>query len=332
MGEREIKVGEVAAAPGRIARGMIRASVGTAAAVQMPVVVINGTRPGPTVCITGGVHGAEYPGIEAAIRLSRSLTPEAVRGAVIIVPIVSVPAFQRRSIYVNPMDGVNINRVFPGNPAGTITEVMAATLFGEAIGQSDAFIDLHGGDLVEALVPFTLYYQSGRASVDQASRMMAEAYGIKFIVRSLALRGGSYQAAAAMGKPAILTESGGQGILDEPSIQIHLRGITNVLKHLGVLEGTPEPAQKPVDIHQMAWLSAEKGGMFYPAVSVGQRVEKGQVLGEFRDWFGDPIGPVESPASGLVLFLVTSPAINTGDPILSVGVLPASEGSASGAA
>ncbi len=321
MGEHEIKVGDVTAAPGQVARGQIRVAVGTAAAVEMPVVVINGSRPGPTVCVTGGVHGAEYPGIEAAIRLSRSLMPEAIRGVAIIVPIVSVPAFQRRAIYVNPMDGTNINRVFPGNPAGTITEVMAATLFQEAVRQCDAFIDLHGGDLVEALVPFTIYYHSGNSAVDEVSRKMAEVYGIKYIVRSLAMKGGSYQAAAAMGKPAILTESGGQGILDEPSVQIHIRGVTNVLKHLGVLEGTPEVVEHPVHFPQSSWLAAEQGGIFYPAVSIGQKVEKGQEVGEFRDWFGEPIATVASPAKGIVLFLVTSPAINKGDPILSVGVL-----------
>ena len=320
MGEHEIKVGDVTAAAGQVARGRIRIAVGTAAAVEMPVVVINGSRPGTTLCVTGGVHGAEYPGIEAAIRLSRSLRPETVRGAVIIVPIVSMPAFQRRAIYVNPMDGVNINRVFPGNPTGTITEVMAAALFREAVAQSDALIDLHGGDLVEALVPFTIYYQSGNAAVDEASRKMAEVYGIKYIVRSMALRGGSYQAAAAMGKPAILTESGGQGILDEPSVQIHVRGVTNVLKHLGVLEGIPEPTEHPVHFPQSSWLAAEQGGIFYPAVSIWQQVEKGQDVGEFRDWFGEPIAKVPSPANGIVLFLVTSPAINKGDPILSVGV------------
>lgn len=321
MADHEIRVGEVTAARGQRARGLIHAGVGTAAKVEIPVVVVNGTRPGKTVCITGGVHGAEYPGIEAAIRLSRSLTPDAVRGAVIVVPIVSVPSFQRRAIYVNPMDGVNINRVFPGNPAGTITEVMAAALFREAVAQSDALIDLHGGDLVEALVPFTIYYQSGNAAVDEASRRMAEVYGIKYIVRSMALRGGSYQAAAAMGKPAILTESGGQGILDEPSVQIHVRGVTNVLKHLGVLEGIPEPTEHPVHLPQSSWLAAEQGGIFYPAVSIGEQVEKGQEVGEFRDWFGEPIAKVASPAKGIVLFLVTSPAINKGDPILAVGMI-----------
>jgi predicted deacylase len=123
-----------------------------------------------------------------------------------------------------------------------------------------------------------------------------------------------------MGKPAILAEAGGQGILDEPSVQLHVRGVTNVLRHLGVLEGVPETARTPVELPQWAWVAAEDGGMFYPAVQVGQQVEKAQVVGEFRDWFGDRLRTVESPAGGIVMFLVTSPAINKGDPILSVGM------------
>jgi hypothetical protein len=169
-------------------------------------------------------------------------------------------------------------------------------------------------------VPFTIYSESGNTTVDEASRAMAEVYGIKYIVRSMAIRGGSYQAAAAIGKPAILTEAGGQGILDEPSVQIHVRGVTNVLKQLRVLEGIPEATEHPVHFPQSAWLAAEVGGVFYPAVSIGQQVEKGQEVGEFRDWFGESLVKVTSPARGIVLFLVTSPAINKGDPILSVGV------------
>lgn len=318
MGERALTVGEMTAEPGHSARGLIRTRVGTTT-VEMPVVLINGRRRGPTVCVTAGVHGAEYPGIEAAIRLSRSLGADAVRGAVIVVPIVNVPAFQRRAIYVNPLDGVNLNRVFPGNPAGTITEVMAAALFREVVQPADALIDLHGGDLIEALAAFTLYYESGKSSVDATSRRMAEVFGIEYIVRSMALKGCAYQAAAAMGKPAILAEAGGQGILDEGSVQTHSKGLTNVLRHLGVLDGEPEVPGKPVKFLESTWLSAEEGGIFYPAVAVGQPVEKGQVVGEFRDWFGEPIARVEAPARGVILFLVTSPAINRGDPILAVG-------------
>jgi predicted deacylase len=239
MSTKPMTVGEITAAPGQVARGFLTTDVGRGVTVRMPVVVINGMADGPVFAVTAGVHGAEYPGIEAAIRLSRTLNPAEVRGAAIVVPLVSVPAFQRRAIYVNPLDGINFNRVCPGNPAGTITEIMAHLLFKNVIAQADYYIDLHGGDMIEALVPFTLYYKSGNEKVDDASRALAEAYGIPIILGTTALRGGSYGAAAAMGKPAILTEAGGQGILDEPSTQTHVTGVLNALRKFGCLPGTP---------------------------------------------------------------------------------------------
>ena len=287
--------------------------------IRFPVGTLHGASDGPTLCVVGGMHGSEFAGIEAAIRLSRMLQPTEVRGAVIIVPLVSVPAFQRRAIYVNPLDGINFNRVCPGNPTGTITEIMAHLLFKNVIAQADYYIDLHGGDMIEALVPFTLYYKSGNAKVDEASKALAEAYGIPIILGTATLRGGTYGAAAAMGKPAILTEAGGQGILDEPSTQTHIDGVLNVLKRFGGLPGTPAPAPSPTHYTKFVWVAAEQDCVYYPKVKVGQQVKEGELIAAFTDLFGDPIGELRSPATGPVLFLVTSPAINKGDPLMAIG-------------
>lgn len=319
MSTKPMTVGEITAAPGHAARGFLTTDVGRGVTVRMPVVVINGKADGPVFAVTAGVHGAEYPGIEAAIRLSRTLDPAEMRGAVIIVPVVSVPAFQRRAIYVNPLDGINFNRVCPGNPTGTITEIMADLLFKNVIAQADYYIDLHGGDMIEALVPFTLYYRSGNQKVDDASRALAEAYGIPIILGTTALRGGSYGAAAAMGKPAVLTEAGGQGILDEPSTQTHVRGVLNVLKRFGGLSGTPEATPPPVHYNKFVWVAAEQECVYYPKVKVGQQVKEGDLIAEFTDLFGDKIGDLRSPATGPVLFLVTSPAVNKHDPLMAIG-------------
>ena len=260
MSTRPVTVGEITAAPGQRARGFLTTDVGRGVTVRMPVVVINGKADGPVCVVTAGVHGAEYPGIEAAIRLSRTLDPAELRGAAIIVPVVSVPAFQRRAIYINPLDGINFNRVCPGNPAGTITEIMAHLLFTNVIAQADYYIDLHGGDMIEALVPFTLYYKSGNKEVDDASKALAEAYGIPIILGTSVLRGGSYGAAAAMGKPAILTEAGGQGILDEPSAQTHIRGVLNVLRKVGGLAGSPEAGPPSCSLQQVR-VGCRRAGM-----------------------------------------------------------------------
>jgi predicted deacylase len=319
MSTGPITVGEITATPGQRARGFLSVEVGKGLSVRMPVVIVNGQADGPVFAVTAGVHGAEYPGIEAAIRLSRTLDPAEVRGAVLIVPVVNVPAYQRRAIYVNPLDGINFNRVCPGNPVGTVTEMMADLLFKNVIAQADYYMDLHGGDMIEALVPFTLYYKSGNEKVDAASRALAEAYGISIILGSTVLRGGTYGAAAAMGKPAVLTEAGGQGILDEPSTQTHMRGVLNVLKKFGGLPGQPEAVPAAEYYSKFVWLAAEQDCVYYPKVTVGQQVREGELIAEFTDLFGEKIGELKSPAAGPVLFLVTSPAINKNDPLMAIG-------------
>lgn len=180
MAQETLVVGSVRAEPGAAARGFLDVP-GTP--IRMPVTVVNGAAPGPRLGITAGVHGGEYPGIEAAIRTAAALDPRDVRGAVVIVHIVDVPAFQGRTIYVCPLDGKNPNRVFPGNPAGTASERLAHTLFTEVIARAEYYVDLHGGDLNEALIPFTILLESGHADVDARAMDLARAYGIPYAVR-----------------------------------------------------------------------------------------------------------------------------------------------------
>ena len=319
MSTTPVQVGEILAAPGQTARGFLAHDTGRGATIRVPVAVINGAADGPVFAVTAGVHGAEYPAIEAAIRLTRMIKPADVRGAVIIVPIVTLPAFQRRAIYVNPLDGVNPNRTFPGNPSGTITEMLTALVFRNVIAPADYYIDMHGGDMIEALVPFTLYYRSGNEALDSRARELATAYGISIVVGSTTIRGSSYGAAALAGKPAILPEAGGQGILDEPSTQTHIRGVLNALRRFGALAGAPELMPAPTFLDRFVWLAAEQDCIFYPKVAVGQRVKEGELLAEFTDLFGEKVGELRSPAAGPVLFLVTSPAINRGDPLMALG-------------
>ncbi|HEY2915122.1 MAG TPA: succinylglutamate desuccinylase/aspartoacylase family protein, partial [Candidatus Angelobacter sp.] len=122
---------------------------------RLPMWLINGVGEGPTLVVTAGVHAAEYASIAAALELGRSLDPRSLAGRVIVVPIVDMPAFSARSIYVCPLDGKNPNRVFPGNPHGTASEQIADWVFRNVMSQATHYVDLHGGDLIEALVPFT---------------------------------------------------------------------------------------------------------------------------------------------------------------------------------
>ncbi len=310
-----LEVGPLRAEPGTRVTGFLDVP-GTP--IRMPVTLACGGASGPVLSVTAGVHGGEYPGIEAAIRTAAALDPKQIRGSVIIVHIVDVPAFHGRNIYICPLDGKNPNRVFPGNPAGTASERLAHTVFTEVISRADYYVDLHGGDINEALEPFTIVLETGDPAVDERTLGLARVYGIKYIVKGR-VSGGTYAAAAQRRIPAILAEAGGQGLLEEEALRVHLRGLRNVMRHVGIVPGAPDPGEPITILSKLHWVTSEHAGLCYLNVAPGARVEQGQPVGEARDYFGRPLGAVCSPAGGIVLFTVTTPATNAGDPLFAVG-------------
>src|SRR5215204_2993154 len=147
----------------------------------MPVGIINSGRPGPRVVISAGIHGSEYPGIEAANRLWRSLTADTINGVVVMFPLVNVPGFEAAEANVNPLDHINLNRIFPGDPNGSPSMVMANRLVEEVSQVADYVLDLHGGDTTEWLDPFAIWFRSGNEEVDRKSHRLAELYDTKHI-------------------------------------------------------------------------------------------------------------------------------------------------------
>ena len=327
MGEENINmVGELQVGPLRAGRGEKSSGFLPVPGldVELPVTLVNGETVGKRVAVTGGIHGAEYPGIEAACRLAKLLDPKEVMGSVVVVHVSNPPAFFGRSIYVGPIDGKNLNRVFPGNPEGTASERIAHAIFENIIKGSDFYVDLHGGDMIEKLIPFTIFCGEGDPDVVRVSKEMAKAYGIPYAVAS-AGAGGTYGTAARAGIPAILAEAGGMGVLDEESVELHLEGLDSVLKYAGCLRpettisGKGSRQRDVVFLGSFPWLRSDTRGMLHLEVDVGHKVTKGQHVGEIRDYFGRVLKELEAPATGIVLFTVTSPATNRGDPILAVG-------------
>lgn len=317
MANAVLRVGSLAAAPGEKRYGVAEFPI-DGRPYRLPMWLVNGATDGPTLVVTAGVHAAEYASIVAALDLGRSLDPAALRGRVIVVPVMSMPSFTARSIYVTPLDGKNLNRVFPGNAAGTGSEQLAHWVFEQVIWQGDYYVDLHGGDLIEALVPFTIFYRSGDAAVDATSEAMARAFGIEYLVCS-ETAGSTFSSAAKAGIPAILPESGGQGIWNPEHVAAHTDGLRRLLRHLGMVEGgEPEPVPTTL-LTRFLWLRSEHDGCWYPDIAVGAPVAAGQRLGAVRDFEGQVLQEALSPADGRVLFIVSSLAINAGDPLLAVG-------------
>ncbi|HVR89279.1 MAG TPA: succinylglutamate desuccinylase/aspartoacylase family protein [Candidatus Limnocylindria bacterium] len=315
---------EVPAAGQRTAGHFTFAGDDALAKYTWPYFAIAGTASGPTVLITGGVHAAEYTGIEAALRLGRSLDPQLVRGTVLVLPLINRPGFFERSIYVNPEDGDNLNRVFPGDPTGTWSQRFAHRLTTEVIQRCDNAIDLHAGDLIEDLIPFVIYRQTGDAALDARIRTMAHTYGAPWAVTSSPTgeRPGSlYAVAASMGVASMLAESGGRGLLVEEDVVRHVRGVTNVLRAIGALAGEPEPVPPTQVLQSFDWLRSPVEGIFRSRVQVGQQVSAGDDLGAMVDLLGEPLAAITAPVTGIVLFVVTSPAIKADGLLLAIGRL-----------
>lgn len=309
-------------APGTVRRGQLRFSHPTLADWSWPYTIVRGATDGPQVALISGVHPAEYPAIEGNIRVTRALDPAQVRGTVISLPLIDVPAFLPRTPFVNPFDGKNPNRFFPGDPEGTFSQVMDDAIFRTVIGPSDALIDLHGGDMVEALYPFSVYSVSGNAEVDARSFAMCEAFALPYVVASRPQPGGlsgtTIEAAAAVGIPGLIAEAGSSGLLTEPETQMMVDGILNTLRYLGVLGGAVQPATVS-QVDRFTWLRAPVEGMWYPSVATGDVVSEGQVVGRLGDIFGDTQAEITAPHEGAVLFITSAPAMPKDGLIMSIG-------------
>src|SRR5215475_14380257 len=146
-----------------------------------PIISITGEKPGPLLFVNAGVHGGEYPAIEAVIRLSNTLDPKKIAGTVILMPVMNLPAFRARTPFVCPIDNVNPNRVFPGDPTGSYSEQMTHALINEFVVRADAYVDLHGGDIPEALVPFVIC-RSGNDEVAKKSKVIAMTFGLPYVL------------------------------------------------------------------------------------------------------------------------------------------------------
>jgi predicted deacylase len=307
---------------GKVRRGNLRFSHPDLMEWSWPYTAVRGAQGGPHVALISGVHPAEYPAIESNIRFTRNLDPSRLRGTVVSLPLIDVPAFLPRSPFVCPIDGKNPNRFFPGNPNGTFSEVMDDAIFRTVIDPADVLIDLHGGDMVEALVPFSIYSVSGNDDVDARSVALGRAFGLPYLIASRPQPGGiggtTAHAAAAAGIPSIIAESGSSGLLTEPETQLMVDGIENALRSLGMLDGEVR-RNEPVEIEQFTWLRSPVEGMWYPSVEVGARVLEGQNIGRIGNLYGDTLTEISAPHDGVVLFITSAPAMSQDGLIIAVG-------------
>ena len=310
--------------PGRVARHEVSLSGDLVKDELRPVITITGNSPGPVLFVGAGVHGGEYPSVETVIRLSKTVDPGALCGTLILMPVLNLPAFRERTMFVCPVDGVNPNRVFPGDPRGTYSEQMTHALINEFVVHADAYLDLHGGDIPESLVPFSIC-RGGTEEVDVKSRELAMILGLPYVLavsRPIQQAKGlsSYVAAAARGIPAVLAEAGGVGQLQQDAVESLLAGVSRVMAHLGMINSAVSAIAEPIVLTSFEWVYAKHSGMFYPGVAAGDYVQEGNEIGTIGSLFGDTLETVISPVSGRILFLTINPSVRENGLLMGIGV------------
>ena len=330
-GEDVFTLGSLRAGPGQVISGFLAVPEKDGLGTSIPLTIIRGAKEGKTLALVAGVHGYEYPPILATYRMKALLDPKKLAGTLVLVHIANLPSFQKRTIYYNPHDWKNLNRVFPGSPEGTISQRTAFVLTEEVVKKCDYLVDLHCGDGNEALIPYTYWMISGKRELDSLTRGMALAFGIKHIIidetRSKDLTDSKYlgNTAVLLGKPAITTESGYLGKTDEESIRRNMEGALSLMRHLGMLEGRPEIPDDPVWIDRYEVVYSKTDGLFFPLTKMGHYVSKGQRVGYVTDYLGGIAEDLRAPFSGIILYIISTPPTGRGEPLFEVGRLKETE-------
>ncbi len=300
---------------------------GVDAALSIPVAVMHGAKAGPVLALVAGAHGTEYASIVALEKLIATIDATQLSGTVVIVPLLNVPSFSKVVPHLNPTDGKNMNRMYPGRMDGTQTDRASYLITTQVVERSDHLIDFHGGDIDESLRPYSYWTKTGRPAQDAISMGMVLAFGLDHIVISTdrptdpAASRYLENTATTRGKPSITVEAGHAGTVESDDVQALVNGSLNVMRHLKMLPGAATKVENPVWIERLADVASEASGVFYPVVRRGAYVEAGMKIGYVTDFVGRVVYEARARAAGVVLYVRAVPSISKGDPIASVGVV-----------
>lgn len=255
--------------------------------VEIPIYVFkNGS--GPTLLLTGGVHGDEYEGQIALSRLVQTLKPEDLSGRLIVIPAVNMPA-ALNGTRLSPIDGRDLNRCFPGNAAGGFSEMLAHFIDSHIVPLADASVDLHTAGHSAECVPSTNMHYLADAALRERTLAAAAAFGAPTNVVFWGVDEGATLTSSVERRKilSIGTEIGGWGRVSVEGVRIGERGVRNMLKHMGMLSGRPETVQRDGALrtrHMMVrdalnYSFAPAGGIFEPRHVAGEAVSAGQSAG-----------------------------------------------------
>ena len=329
LAQTRFTVGTASAAPGQKANGYIGVPAGVDAGTNIPVVVVNGAKPGPVLALVTGAHGTEYVSIIAVEKLIGELDPAQISGTVILLPLVNIASFEQKVPHVNPIDNKSMNRYYPGKMDGTQTDRVLYMITKDVVDHCDYLIDYHGGDLDENLRPYAYWGAVGKEAQDRISKQMVLAFGLDHIIiwndRPTDPAASRYldNTASLRGKPSIVVEAGHAGTVEPDDVALLVNGTLSTMRALKMIPGEPHYIENPVWLAKVVDVISDGPGIWYPLVQRGTYVQEGMKIGYVTDYFGKVILDARAPEAGVILHINAVPSLKKGDNIADIGVVAA---------
>lgn len=322
----------IEAAPGEKAQGFVKAVElidGTDAA--LPVQLVNGARPGPTVFIGAGVHGDEVNGVRAVMDAVSRIDATKLSGRVVAVPVQNPVAYRARHrlLTLNQLDPQNMHRCFPGRPDGDMASRMCHLIFEAIIREADTdfVIDCHTGSTGSYYPPLVFVSTTGPEETVRKSLDGARAFNAPITIRAgdkagvYALGNMLHMVAVERGIPAIGCELGTALPAERVHSDFGAQGIINILGHLDMLDVPAPNTAGQVALDEIVELRAERGGLCEYLVSPGQEVKEGQAIARIVNLFGEVVDEPVSPITGRIVTCTYWGSINQGERLVRVGRL-----------
>lgn len=280
--------------------------------IELPVIIINGTEPGPVLSLTAAIHGDELNGIEMIRQVIHEIDPTQLKGVIIGIPIVNLEGFWRKERYIG--DRRDLNRYFPGSPEGSYPARVAHTIFTNVIQHCDIVVDLHTGSFFRENLP--------QLRVDLKMEQVADlagGFGAVTALQSVAPSGSLRGAATAIGIPAIVMEIGGPLSLEIDKVSVGVKSLRSFLLSVGMISKiTLWPNPQPI-FYGSEWLRADAGGILLNKVNLGDSITKGSVLAEINNPITNETHNVISTIDGTILGRAQNQFVSPGFALFHVG-------------
>lgn len=282
---------------------------------RIPITVVRGVEDGPTLFLTGAVHGDEINGVAIVREVLDKVDPENLRGTLVGIPVVNRFGFPTGSRYLP--DRRDLNRNFPGGADGSMAQRIADILFQKVLRKCDAGIDLH----TAASGRQNLCHVRGDGD-NEAARNLMRAFGTPIMMDGAGPKGSLRRETTDAGIPTIIFEAGEPNRFQHHVVEIGRDGIFRVMKHMGMWK--KRTAKKPgvqVLVKKSEWVRADHGGILDMRVEPGDLVRKNQKVAIVHDPFGRRVDAIRATHAGVVLGTATQPLTNPGEAIIHIGHL-----------